>query len=267
MDALQYYLREISLKKYDPITRQEELELARRIGAGDATAVKLIINANLRFVVGIARLSQSLRLPLADLIAAGNAALVSAAGDYREMEGCRFISYAVWRIRKIMLIEAADHSRTIRLPRWVAHKLLQQLRCLMSNHPLPGRTTNSLIKNFSRDSGIPGDIISRAIDADALQENRVGPEELARECMEPEELEQESFAAAVERSLCLIKDGRDREIIRRYFGLGRGVPFRIHEISSGMNVQKDRVRKSIRESLALLRKSGVMRALYRTECN
>ncbi len=97
MDALQCYLREISLKKYEPITKQEELELARRIRAGDATAVKLLINANLRFVVGIARLSRSVRLPLADLIAAGNEALVGAAGDYSDKEECRFISYGVWR--------------------------------------------------------------------------------------------------------------------------------------------------------------------------
>jgi RNA polymerase primary sigma factor len=267
MDALHRYLGELSAIKYEPIPKQTELELARRIQSGDAHAVRLLVCANLRFVVGIARLSRSTGLPLEDLIAVGNEALVRTAMEFSEKEGSRFTSFAVWNIRKSMLIEAADHSRAIRLPRWVANGLLAQLHCLLFDHPLPAGITNHELQKLSRRTGAPEEIIARTFEADAFPLKRVDLDELAEECPDLEDLERKSLNAAVGRALCRIKNPEEREIIRRYFGLGEGVPLGVREISCGMNLKREQVRKTIAHGVAILRKSWGLRALHKTECN
>ena len=112
--SLEKYLRDI--EKYDLITPDEEVELAKKIKQNDNEALGKLVNANLRFVINVAKQYQNQGLALVDLISEGNLGLIKAAMRYDETRGFKFISYAVWWIRQSILSALAQQSRIVRLP-------------------------------------------------------------------------------------------------------------------------------------------------------
>jgi RNA polymerase primary sigma factor len=112
--SLSQYLEEIG--KFEPLHPSREVELAQAIKKGDRFAMKELVEANLRFVVSVAKDYQGQGLPLTDLINEGNLGLMKAAGRFDETRGFKFISYAVWWIRQSILQALAEHSRIVRLP-------------------------------------------------------------------------------------------------------------------------------------------------------
>ena len=112
--SLSKYLQEIS--KYQPLSPDREVELAIRVKQGNRRALKELTEANLRFVVSVAKDYQGQGLPLTDLINEGNLGLIKAAERFDETRGFKFISYAVWWIRQSVLQALAEHSRIVRLP-------------------------------------------------------------------------------------------------------------------------------------------------------
>lgn len=114
VDSLQRYLKEVATSK--PLTSDEEIALASRIRQGDLKARAKLIEANLKFVISIARQYRHCNLPLEDLISAGNIGLITASERFDETKGFKFISYAVWWIRQSILQTVKEHSRLMRLP-------------------------------------------------------------------------------------------------------------------------------------------------------
>jgi len=112
--SLEKYFQEIS--KIGLITADEEVELALKIKKGDDRALNKLVQANLRFVVSVAKQYQGQGLKLSDLINEGNLGLVKAAKRFDETRGFKFISYAVWWIRQAILQALAEQSRIVRLP-------------------------------------------------------------------------------------------------------------------------------------------------------
>ncbi len=113
-DILSIYLKEIN--QIPLLTREEEEELAKRAMKGDEEAKKQLIQANLRFVVSIAKKYQVSGISLIDLINEGNLGLIIASEKFDYRKGYHFISYAVWWIRQSILKAIAEKSRLIRLP-------------------------------------------------------------------------------------------------------------------------------------------------------
>jgi RNA polymerase primary sigma factor len=112
--ALALYLAEVA--RIPRLTREEELELAKRVAAGDAEAERRMAEANLRLVVMVARRYANRGLSLLDLIEEGNLGLLRAVQKYRWDRGTRFSTYAVWWIRQAIVRALANQARLIRLP-------------------------------------------------------------------------------------------------------------------------------------------------------
>src|SRR6056297_1109262 len=112
--ALGRYLEEIG--QYEPLSPEQEIDLAQRVKKGEREALKKLTEANLRFVVSVAKDYQGQGLPLTDLINEGNLGLIKAAERFDETRGFKFISYAEWWIRQSILQALAEHSRIVRLP-------------------------------------------------------------------------------------------------------------------------------------------------------
>lgn len=113
-DNLSRYFNEIS--KYEILSPEREAELAFKAKNGDQKAKELVLKSNLRFVVSVAKSYESGNSPLEDLISEGNKGLVEAIETFDPSNGFKFISYAVWHIRKEILVYLNNHSRSIRIP-------------------------------------------------------------------------------------------------------------------------------------------------------
>ena len=108
------YLAEIGQVRL--LTREEEVDLARRLRAGDESAKVRLTEANLRLVVQIARRYLNRGLPLPDLIEEGNLGLMRAVEKFEPDRGTRFSTYATWWIRHAIVRALANQARMIRLP-------------------------------------------------------------------------------------------------------------------------------------------------------
>ena len=122
-NILSIYLKEIN--RIALLTPEEELALARRAQQGDQFARQRMIEANLRFVVNVAKKYQNQGLPLSDLINEGNIGLMTALEKFDPEKGYHFISYAVWWIRQAIMKAINEKSRAVRLPLNRTNELLQ----------------------------------------------------------------------------------------------------------------------------------------------
>ena len=100
---LRYYLNDVAMTRFEPLSREREVALASRIKKGDLQARNELVQANLRFVISVAKNYQHRGLPFSDLISAGNLGLITAAERFDGAKGHKFISYAVWWIRQSIL--------------------------------------------------------------------------------------------------------------------------------------------------------------------
>src|SRR5476651_2455687 len=147
--AVEKYLQEIS--KISMITPEEETILAQKIKMNDQRALDKLVQANLRFVVSVAKQYQHQGLSLSDLINEGNVGLIKAAQKFDETKGFKFISYAVWWIRQSILQAIAEQSRIVRLP-------LNKIGTLNKIH----KAFNQLEQEFQRTP--QADEISKVVD-------------------------------------------------------------------------------------------------------
>lgn len=120
-NSLSKYFKDV--RKSILLTPNEEVELAKEIQKGNSQAIEKLVNANLKFVISIAKEYQNQGLSLGDLISEGNYGLVKAASRFDHTKGFRFISYAVWWIKQSIIQGLNDNARMVRLPANVINKL------------------------------------------------------------------------------------------------------------------------------------------------
>tara|TARA_R110000796_G_scaffold19237_3_gene57790 strand:+ start:5483 stop:6262 length:780 start_codon:yes stop_codon:yes gene_type:complete len=122
-DVITKYFKDVN--KHELLSSEEEDEIAMRIVNGDESAINELVNANLKFVVSVAKDYQNLGLPLSDLINEGNIGLIKAAKRFDPSRGFKFISYAVYWIKQSIMQSLNDNSRMIRLPSNIVNKIIQ----------------------------------------------------------------------------------------------------------------------------------------------
>lgn len=266
-DSLDKYLQEIS--KEEMVTPEEEVELAKRIHAGDADAADRLVRANLRFVVSVAKQYQNQGLGLQDLINEGNMGLMKAAWKFDETKGFKFISYAVWWIRQSILQALAEQSRTIRLPFNQVNYLTKIARARNEFEQKNCRqaTTEELAEmtGLSSDKIIESMVVSEnTVSADArFSEDEDGalldiiPDKDALPA--DSRVESESIKIEIGRLLEVLPE-RARNILKAIYGIGCR-EMTIDEIGERYGLTRERVRQIREKSLRRLRTPEIVRNL------
>lgn len=266
--SLDKYLQEIS--KVDLLTPGEEVELAKRIKAGDQLALERLTKANLRFVVSVAKQYQNQGLSLSDLINEGNLGLVKSAHRFDETRGFKFISYAVWWIRQSILQALAEQARIVRLPlnRVGSLSKLSRTFARLEQRYKRAPTPNELAEELALTLDEINDTMKMSgrhvsVDAPFVQ----GEENSLLDVLEdntkdkPDEgLINESLRIEIQEALTLLTK-REAGVIGFHFGLYGIEPMTLEEIGGHFNLTRERVRQIKEKAIKKLRSRSYSKAL------
>lgn len=114
VDSMRAYLK--SIKDYQQLTPDQEIELSKKALAGDTNAINTLVESNLRLVISVAKKYSGCGLPLLDLIQEGNTGLITAAKRYDGSKGFKFSTYATYWIRQAISRALGNQGRAIRIP-------------------------------------------------------------------------------------------------------------------------------------------------------
>ncbi|CAI8182976.1 MAG: RNA polymerase sigma factor SigA [Flavobacteriaceae bacterium] len=261
--SLDKYLQDIS--KIDLITAEEEVELAQKIKKGDQRALEKLVNANLRFVVSVAKQYQNQGLTLPDLINEGNFGLVKAAKRFDETRGFKFISYAVWWIRQSILQALAEQSRVVRLPLnkiGSINKINKTFSYLEQAHERPPSAEEiaeeldlsvSEVKQSLKNAG--KHISMDAPFAEGEDSNLYDVISASETPMPDTELVKESIRDEIGRVLETLSE-READIVKLYYGIGQSSTMTLDEIGNTFDLTRERVRQIREKAIRKLRKSA-----------
>ncbi|MBA4378455.1 MAG: RNA polymerase subunit sigma [Gemmatimonas sp.] len=259
---MQHYLQTIG--QYKLLTKEEEFELARRIRDGSKEALDHLVNANLRFVVSVAKKFLNQGLSYMDLIAEGNIGLITAAKRFDERRDFRFISYAVWWIRQAIQKAIAEQTNTVRLPinrtqqaqrmKKAAQRLEQKHHRKADEEEIAtelGLTTRKMnqIRNASRPLA--------SLDESVYEEEGVT---LADTLTDPDAMSPESsfvegeMLKEMQTALAMLSP-RERSIIVRYYGIGEDEPQSLEVIGQDIDLSRERVRQIRNHALGRIRQA------------
>lgn len=269
--SLDMYFQEIT--KVPTITPQEEVALARQIKAGDHEALKKLVSANLRFVVSVAKQYQHRGLSLMDLISEGNLGLMKAAERFDETKGFKFISYAVWWIRQSILHSLNNNSEMVRIPlnKIGALSKIKQAGSILEqrNEREPSIEELSEVLEFSMKEvedavKAPCQVTSLNSSLGAKEENSILIEVLndPNAANADDGLMKESMKTTIDRALSTL-NGRESNIIRKFFGIGTSHQFNLEEIGEEYHLSKERVRQIKQRAIKKL-KDGKFHNLFKS---
>ena len=258
--SLDTYLKEI--RSIPVLNLKEEMALARDARNGVRGATNKLIQANLRFVVVVARQYQNQGLPLSDLINEGNIGLIKAAQRYDEHKGFKFISYAVWWVRQAIMQALAEQSRIFRLPLNRAEELRKINKAVRGLKQELGRepTTLEIAGSLSLDHKEVVDIMrifSPHLSLDAPfspgEEGRLLDviEDTTIESPETPVMEK-SLKEEVFWALNTLTE-REAAVIRSYFGINKDKPMTLDEIGKQFGLTRERVRQIKERAIRRLR--------------
>jgi RNA polymerase primary sigma factor len=264
-DSLQAYLRQIGTIPL--LSREEEVELARRAQAGDQEALDKLIVSNLRYVVSVARRYLGYGLGLADLINEGNIGLIQAIQRFDPARGVKLITYAVWWIRQAITHAIAEHGGVIALP--VNH--LEKLRRVLEGYrryaqqiglepssqelaaelDLPAEEVERILHNYrhlSLDTPISEGSEARFLDVLHATTAPAGEEAFISTTVTREI-----------RELLGQLPAREQHILRLRFGIDEE-PKTLEQIGEMLGITRERVRQIEKQAKGRLRQKAKMRA-------
>lgn len=263
-DSIQMYLREIG--QYPLLSGAEERDLAKRIMEGEDEAKNLLVRANLRLVVSIAKkyIGRSPDLTLLDLIQEGNIGLFKAVDKFDYTKGFKFSTYATWWIRQAITRALADQSRTIRIPvhmvetitkyKQIARRLAQDL----GRDPLSEEIATEMgvdVEKIHQIEKISQDTISlespvgdgdddRSTFGDFIKDDKVLPPD--------HETSQRILATQVQDILTDLSP-KERKILAMRHGLEDGIYHTLEEVGKEFGVTRERIRQIEAKALEKIR--------------
>lgn len=272
-EALDKYLVEIG--RAPMVSIDEEIELAQIIKKGGRAAERAknkLVEANLRFVVSVAKQYQHQGLTLTDLIDEGNIGLIKAAERFDETRGFKFISYAVWWIRQSILQAIAEQSRIVRLPLnrvGSLNKVNQE-----SNRFEQENQRRPSVEELAQRTGIDEEKISQSmaasghhvsIDAPFGEDDdnsMVDVMASGEDSRTDKHVDHESMAMELRQVLDKVLKDREKQIVCACFGIGE-TEKGLEEIGDKMGLTRERVRQIREKSITKLRDSGNVKILMK----
>lgn len=249
-DSVRMYLSEIG--RVPLIDAKKEVELARRIRKGDASAKQQLAEANLRLVVSIAKKYIGRGLSFLDLIQEGNIGLFRAVEKFDPERGFKFSTYATWWIRQAITRAIADQARTIRIPVHMVetiNKLTHTQRRLvqeLGREPTVEELSVEMemdIKKVRHIQKISQDIISLESPVGSEEDSKLGDFIEDEEAVNPFEATNRQLRKENVHSMLEFLTPRERKIIEMRFGLSDGIGHTLEEVGKEFGVTRERIRQ------------------------
>jgi RNA polymerase primary sigma factor len=261
-DPIRLYL--VQMGQYPLLSREQEIELAKKIATGDLEAKNDLINSNLRLVVSIAKHYAGCGVPIQDLIQEGNIGLAHAAEKFDYTKGFKFSTYATWWIKQAITRAIADQSRNIRIPVHVAetlakinrvrHELTQELGREPSEEEIAAGIPSLTPDDIRRYEALP--LSTASLNAPVGDD---GEDEVMNFVSDPNSdpadagIDIEDNMATISKGMGALND-REREIITELFGLVDGEPKSLEEVGNKYNLSRERIRQIRDGAIAKMRK-------------
>lgn len=266
-ENLGIYLKEIN--KIPLLNHEEETELAIKAKNGDKAAKDKIVNANLRFVINVAKKYQNRGLELGDLISEGNIGLLTAIEKFDVTKGYHFISYAVWWIRQTILKAICEKGRAIRIPMNRMNELVQIEKAKKLVHGK--KSENEEIETIAKMLGMGKQHVNEMLEInrdmislDAQVENKDGDIGTVGDFVKDEKYSNvdekvitENLQKDIANVLGTLKPAEEK-VIRLRYGLDGEKPMSLAQVGEECNLTKERIRQI--EKTAICRMQHPVRA-------
>lgn len=259
-DSVKVYLKDIG--KVPLLAKEEEIELAKRMEAGDEEAKAKLSEANLRLVVNLAKRYVGRNLHFLDLIQEGNMGLMKAVEKFDYTKGFKFSTYATWWIRQAITRAIADQGRTIRIPVHMVETINKQVRATrqllqkLGREPTPAEIAEYLgcseerVREIQK---IAQDPVSLETPIGEEEDSHLGDFVEDRGALSPVEVtESQLLKEQLVRVLNTLTP-REEKVLRLRYGLDDGHPRTLEEVGKEFNVTRERIRQIEAKALRKLR--------------
>lgn len=259
-DPVKMYLKDIG--RVPLLSGDEEIELAKKMAAGDMEAKRILAEANLRLVVSIAKRHVGRGMHLLDLIQEGNMGLMKAVEKFDYERGYKLSTYATWWIRQAITRAIADQARTIRIPVHMVETIHKQARVTRQLLQELGR--DPYPSEIAKEMGIPE---SRVIEIQKIAqdpvslETPIGEEEdshlgdfiVDENAQAPSDMVETSMLKEQLIGVLDTLTPREEKVLRLRYGIDDGRPRTLEEVGKEFNVTRERIRQIEAKALRKLR--------------
>ncbi len=259
-DPVKMYLKDIG--RVPLLSSDEEIELAKKMAAGDQEAKRILAEANLRLVVSIAKRHVGRGMHFLDLIQEGNMGLMKAVEKFDYERGYKLSTYATWWIRQAITRAIADQARTIRIPVHMVETIHKQARVTRQLLQELGR--DPYPSEIAKEMGIPE---SRVIEIQKIAqdpvslETPIGEEEdshlgdfiVDENAQAPSDMVETSMLKEQLIGVLDTLTPREEKVLRLRYGIDDGRPRTLEEVGKEFNVTRERIRQIEAKALRKLR--------------
>ena len=240
------------IREYPLLTKEQEQGLARNVKKGCQDSLRELVESNLSFVVKVASEYRNLGLPFEDLLNEGNIGLIEAAHRYDASKGTKFITYAIWWIRKSILKSLSEHSSLVRVPTYQMKKVREirdteeTLRRALGRKPQRDEISRRLDRSVTKiDQVLQFSLREMSLD-DKVGKDRDTPisDYLVDDSLitpEDDLIKREANTLVSEAMADLTE--QERTVLCHRFGIAGGPTLTLKEIGEMMDISRERVRQ------------------------